>query len=153
MSETEKAAVEKIDNLDDKDAKELLKELLEFEKREAKYQKATSILIFCLVVILGIVAFMIVPVAVQTLTTANATIVQAQDAIAKITEEIDSISTMVSSITSTSDNVNKMVETNSEDLTNAVKQLTSIDFEGLNSAIKDLQTSVGAFSKVARLFG
>ncbi len=149
MSDTEIKAAE---NINSREATEILKELLEFEKKEAKYQKTTSILIFCLVVIMGIVSCMIVPVAVQTLTTANATIVQAQDALSKISSELDSINTMTSSITATSDNVNKMVETNSEDLTNAVKQLTSIDFDGLNRAIADLETSVGAFSKVASLF-
>ena len=129
MSELEKKPDEV---LSDKDAKEILKELLEFEKREAKYQKVTSILIFCLVLIMGIVSFMIVPVAVQTLTTANATIIQAQEALAKITDEMENINGMVSSITETSDSVNKMVTDNAEDLTTSVQNLNSIDFEGLN---------------------
>lgn len=150
MSDEQKKAAE---SLDDREAKEILKELLEFEKREAKYQKVTSILIFCLVLIMGIVSFMIVPVAVQTLTTANATIVQAQEALAKITEEMDTINTMVNSITTTSNNMNNMVETNSQDLTDAVKNLTTIDFEGLNKAISDLQSAVGPFAKVAHILG
>ena len=150
MSEEEKKAV---DNLNEKDAKEILKELLEFEKREARYQKFTSILIFCLVVIMGIVSFMIVPVAVETLKTANTTIVMAQDALSKISAEMDNINNMVSSITATSNNVNSMVEANSQDLTNAVKDLSSINFEGLNQAINDLQAAVGPFAKMTRLFG
>ena len=145
--------VKRAEDLNDRETKEILKELLEFEKREAKYQKITSILIFCLVLIMGIVSAMIVPVAVQTLTTANSTIVMAQDALSKITTELDSINTMVDSITQTSNNMNQIVETNSEDLTNAVKSLSTVDFEGLNQAISDLQTSVGGFAKVARLFG
>ena len=150
MSDEERKAV---DDLNDRDAKAILKELLEFEKKEAKYQKVTSILIFCLVLIMGVVSFMIVPVAVETLTTANATIVQAQEALHKITEEMDTINTMVSSITATSDNMNKMVETNSADLTDAVKNLSNIDFEGLNKAIRDLQDAVGPFANMTRMFG
>ena len=150
MSEEEKKAV---DSLNERDAKEILKELLEFEKKEAKYQKVTSMLIFCLVLIMGIVSFMIVPVAVQTLTTANETIVQAQVALSKITEEMDTINTMVNSITATSNNMNDMVTTNSQDLTDAVKNLSSIDFDGLNKAIADLQAAVGPFAKVAHLLG
>ena len=145
--------VKKAEDLNDRETKEILKELLEFEKKEAKYQKVTSILIFCLVVIMGIVSAMIVPVAVETLTTANATIVMAQDALSKITTELDSINTMVNSITETSNNMNEIVEANSEGLTNAVKSLSTVDFDGLNKAISDLQTSVGGFAKVARLFG
>ncbi len=150
MSELEKKPDE---ILSDKDAKEILKELLEFEKREARYQKVTSILIFCLVLIMGIVSFMIVPVAVQTLTTANATIIQAQEALAKITDEMESINGMVSSITETSDSVNKMVTDNAEDLTTSVQNLNSIDFEGLNKAIRDLQDAVAPMAKVGRIFG
>ena len=150
MSDLEKMSN---DELERKEAKEILKELLEFEKREARYQKITSILIFCLVLIMGIVSFMIVPVAVQTLTTANATIVQAQEALAKITDEMESINGMVSSITETSNSVNKMVNDNAADLTTSVQNLNSIDFEGLNKAIRDLQDAVAPMAKVGRIFG
>ncbi|MCR4591039.1 MAG: hypothetical protein K5668_09495 [Lachnospiraceae bacterium] len=139
-------------DLNDREAKEILKELLEFEKKEARYQKVTSLLIFCLVVIMGIVSFMIVPVAVETLKTANATIVIAQDALAKIDEEMDNINTMTSSITATSNNMNNMVIENSEELSKAVESMSNIDFEGLNKAIKDLEDAVGPFAKVTRLF-
>ena len=150
MSELEKMSN---DELERKETKEILKELLEFEKREARYQKITSILIFCLVLIMCIVSFMIVPVAVQTLTTANATIVQAQEALAKITDEMESINGMVSSITETSNSVNKMVNDNAADLTTSVQNLNSIDFEGLNKAIRDLQDAVAPMAKVGRIFG
>lgn len=150
MSDLEKMSN---DELERKETKEILKELLEFEKREARYQKITSILIFCLVLIMGIVSFMIVPVAVQTLTTANATIVQAQEALAKITDEMESINGMVSSITETSNSVNKMVNDNAADLTTSVQNLNSIDFEGLNKAIRDLQDAVAPMAKVGRIFG
>ncbi|MCR5023464.1 MAG: hypothetical protein K6A90_03910 [Lachnospiraceae bacterium] len=150
MSDLEKMSN---DELERKEAKEILKELLEFEKREARYQKITSILIFCLVLIMGIVSFMIVPVAVQTLTTANATIVQAQEALTKITDEMESINGMVSSITETSNSVNKMVNDNAADLTTSVQNLNSIDFEGLNKAIRDLQDAVAPMAKVGRIFG
>ncbi len=139
-------------SVNDKEATELLKELLEFEKKEAKYQKATSIFIFLLVVIMGIVSFMIVPVAVTTLTTANETIVMAQDALSKINQEMDSINTMTSSITATSDNMNNMVIENSEQLTQAVKNISDIDFEGLNKAINDLQAAVGPLAKLSNIF-
>jgi len=150
MSELEK---KNVDDLNEKDAKEILKELLEFEKREARYQKITSIMIFCLVVIMGIVSFMIVPIAVQTLTTANATIVQAQQALSSITDEMQNINAMVSSITDTSDSVNKMVTDNAEDLTKSVENLNSIDFEGLNKAIRDLQDAVAPMAKLGRVLG
>ena len=142
----------KNDELNNKDATELLRELLAFEKKEARYQKETSILIFCLVVIMGIVSFMIVPVAVQTLTTANETIVMAQEALGKITEEMDSINTMTASITATSNNMNSMVVENSEELSKAVESMSNIDFDGLNKAIKDLEDAVGPFAKMTRIF-
>ena len=142
----------KNDELNNKEATELLRELLAFEKKEARYQKVTSILIFCLVVIMGIVSFMIVPVAVQTLTTANETIVMAQEALGKITEEMDSINTMTASITATSNNMNSMVVENSEELSKAVESMSNIDFDGLNKAIKDLEDAVGPFAKMTRIF-
>ncbi len=129
-----------------------LKELLEWEKKEAKYAKRTSMLLGALVLIFLVVAVIIVPKAVTVLENTNEAVVTAQKSLDKIDTQLDSIQTMTDSITKTSDNMNTMVEDNAEQLTEAVKKMQSIDFEGLNQAIEDLQTAVKPMAKMMKAF-
>ncbi|SKB50369.1 hypothetical protein SAMN06296386_101304 [Lachnospiraceae bacterium] len=129
-----------------------LKELLEWEKKEAKYAKMTSRLLFALVLIFLVSAIIIVPKAVTVLENTNRAVVTAQDSLEKIDEQLDGIKVMTDSITQTSENMNTMVEDNAEELTEAVKKMQSIDFEGLNTAIKDLQDAVKPMAKMMRAF-
>ncbi len=134
------------------DAADTLKELLEWEKKEAKYAKMTSRLLFALVLIFLVSAIIIVPKAVTVLENTNKAVVTAQDSLEKVDEQLDSIKVMTDSITQTSENMNTMVEDNAEELTEAVKKMQGIDFEGLNTAIKDLQDAVKPMAKMMRAF-
>ena len=129
-----------------------LKELLEWEKKEAKYAKRTSMLLAALVGIFLVSAIIIVPKAVTVLENTNEAVVTAQSSLEKVDEQLDSIKVMTDSITKTSNNMNTMVEDNAEQLTEAVKKMQSIDFEGLNTAIKDLEDAVKPMAKMMRAF-
>ena len=65
-------------------------------------------------------------------------------------ETIDEIDTMVAEMTTASTNLNKLVDDNSQALTDAINNIAGIDFEGLNKAIKDLKDTVGP---MASFFG
>ena len=53
-------------------------------------------------------------------------------------------------MTDASNNLNQLVNDNTEPLTQAVNNMAGIDFEGLNQAITDLQGAVGP---LANFFG
>ena len=50
---------------------------------------------------------------------------------------------MSRSLTTTSDELSAMLSQNSEALASAIAQIEAIDFESLNNAIVDLETTVG----------
>lgn len=62
---------------------------------------------------------------------------------------IDEVNTMSHSITATSEKFSGFVDENAETLTQAVQNINNIDFDGLNSAIKDLQEAVEPMAAAA----
>lgn len=63
---------------------------------------------------------------------------------------LDSINNMSGEVTSASRQMNDFIEVNSDSVTQSMKKLQSVDFEGLNKAISDLETVV---EPMAKLFG
>ena len=49
-------------------------------------------------------------------------------------------------------NTNSMVETNTDAVTDTIQKLNEVDFEGLNSAIQNLNDVVEPLSNFARMF-
>ncbi|MCR4891486.1 MAG: hypothetical protein K5989_04820 [Lachnospiraceae bacterium] len=124
----------------------LLRELIDLQKKEARHSRVVSILMLLVLVFFVVVAVIVLPKVLITLGEANTAIIQGQQALTRVDEEMDNISEMTKSITKTSNGVNDMLETNMESVSSAVKQIGSIDFEGLNSAIGDLQNAVKSLS-------
>ena len=71
------------------------------------------------------------------------TAIKAQASLVKVDE-------MTEGLNEASKNLNKLVDENAEIMTDAVKSISEIDFEGLNQAITDLQGAVGP---LANFFG
>ena len=59
---------------------------------------------------------------------------------------------MVLEMTDASKNLNQLVSDNSQALTDSVTNMSNIDFEGLNAAIKDLQDTVGPMASFFNRF-
>ncbi len=138
---------------------DLLKQILEADKKEVRYAKIAAFFTFGLFVILLVAAVIIVPRVINTLETvdsalisASHTIETADEVIVSANEALKGINTMTSSITGTSDQMNTMLTDNSEALTDAVGKMNKIDFEGLNNAIQDLQDAVGPFATFMNRF-
>ena len=124
---------------------EILKELLEETRKNAKYQKRTMYALFCLFLIFLIAIIVLLPQAYSLLVTAHRTLSQAEASLNQINE-------MTASITETSKGLNSMVSQNAVPLADSMNKLSSIDFDGLNQAISDLQAAIGPLAKVMKVF-
>lgn len=131
---------------------ELLRKLLETNKKEVRYARLAAFFMMALFLVFLAAAVILVPKVVETLSYANNTIVSAGQILEEADETIKNINTMSSSITQTSDNMNGMLTENAQELTKAVENMNSIDFDGLNKAIKDLQDAVGPFASFMNKF-
>ncbi len=151
---TEKIVTEKIQDMQKAVSvgvtAELLRELIRMQKKEAKHARLTSIFTAIILIVFIAIAAVIVPKAVVTLNEATTTIIQAQKSLANVDEQLEGISAMTKSITRTSENLNNMVESNTQAITDAVGSIGKVDFDGLNQAISDLQSTT---SKFASFFG
>ena len=125
---------------------ELLKQILEADKKEVKYAKRAAFFMMGVFVVFLVAAVIVIPKVVETLSYVNNTVIAAGETLKGADEAIVNINQMSTSITKTSDNMNSMLTDNSQALTDAVEKMNSIDFDGLNSAIKDLQDAVGPFA-------
>lgn len=90
--------------------------------------------------------------AQEVMNTANATMNEANAAILAAEQSMENVESMTDSIIETSNQLNAFVNENAESMATAVEQIGSIDFQGLNGAIKDLQDAVGPFANMMRKF-
>lgn len=108
---------------------------------------------------LVLVALVVVPPVMKTLSsaqavmnTANTTMVAATSAIEAAEKSLENVEVMSDSIIDTSNQLNAFVTDNSASMTKAMDELSNVDFQGLNSAITDLQDAVGPFANMMRKF-
>lgn len=123
--------------------KEKPDDLVRIARKQLFFQRISAC---CMVVIALCVLFAVlkvVPMVETTLTHINDTAIKAQDTLVQVDE-------MTAGLNEASKNLNKLVDENAEIMTDAVKSISEIDFEGLNQAITDLQGAVGP---LANFFG
>ncbi|MCR4763410.1 MAG: hypothetical protein K5696_07750 [Lachnospiraceae bacterium] len=114
--------------------------LLEVSRRQLFYARLAAIFTGALLVVTTIVALILVPRVTATLEHANILLTNAGDSL----EELDEMS---ESLTQTSEAFNKLVGDNADTLTDSVNKLSSIDFEGINTAIDELHEAVGPLAE------
>lgn len=131
---------------------ELLRQILEEDKKEVKYAKRAAFFMMGLFLIFLVAAIVIVPKVIDTLSNVNAAVISAGETLESADEALENINKMSDSITGTSEQMNSMLTENAESLTDAVEKMNNIDFEGLNSAIQDLQDAVGPFASFMNRF-
>lgn len=129
--------------------REFYEELKKLTKKQVRWQRLSAIFMMGLLVVLIAVVVVLLPRILTTLQSMDEAIVQ----ISKSMEEVDA---MVVELTNASKNLNDLVDANADPLTSAVSnisqvadEMTKVDFDGLNKAIKDLQDAV---SPVANFF-
>ncbi len=121
------------------------KELYEMTKKQLAWQRVSSICIFGIFAIVLIAAIKILPTLESTLKHADTV---AENAIGTL----DEIDKAVAEISDSNSDLNKLLNENAEPLTKAVKNMSEIDFEGMNQAIQDLQDTVGPMASFFKKF-
>lgn len=146
-TEREIKAGSKLDRMTDH---ELMVLLVKKQSQNARDQKITAIACTVLGVIFAAAFVLLIPKAVIALnevshltSEAEYTLQQIDDMTAQAQTSLSNIDTMVA-------NVNSIVTDNTDYVNDAMRDLNSIDFEGLNQAISDLESVV---EPLAKLFG
>ena len=103
----------------------LIAELLKTNKKQLFWQRIIAIGLAGLLATVIVVARILVPEATQTLQSFNEVAIKEQETL----EEIDKVA---DSLVQASTNLDKLVADNAEELTDAVKKISEVDFEGLN---------------------
>lgn len=105
----------------------LMESLEKLQKKQLMYTRVSALLILILVIgMLSVLptVFKTLQVAQETMTNANTALINANDTILQAQDTLDEVSGLVT--------------TTQSELIDATGKLNSIDFEGLNGAIKDL---------------
>lgn len=126
---------------------ELLKKLLKDEDKEVKYFKILASLMFAFVLATIIAFAIIIPRALKTLDDISQVAVTAQETLQSADSAIDELTTMSQEITGISQQMGDFLDANTDAVDQAMSNLNSIDFNGLNQAITDLQAAVGPFAR------
>ena len=131
---------------------DVMKTLLEKTQKQLFYTKILAGAAGGMFLILLIAALLVVPKAVSALTQAEAVMADAQGLLETADTAISNISAMSDEVTQVSKSQTGFVTDNAQTLTDAATDISNIDFEGLNGAIRDLQDAVGPFAKMMNRF-
>lgn len=124
-----------------------LEELVKNSRKMLLYARIRTLA--SLVIAAGIIycAIVVLPSVLGTVQKANQVMAQASDTIALADTAIESITEMSKSITGMGDNMDAFITENANSVEEIMKKIESVDFEGLNKAIKDLGDTVEPFAK------
>ena len=118
---------------------ELLRQLLAYQKREARNSRITAcISVFLALVVLAALA-LLVPRALKL-------VEGVENTIAKVDLMTDSAEELVG-------NANDMILKNTDAVTETVQKLNELDFDSLNNAIHDLENTVRPLAELMRKLG
>ena len=143
------AAEEKKEPISDEN-KALLEQVRDMEKQTLKWQRISAYGSVGIFVVIAISMLILVPRVFTAISVATGTIEHIDTIVTEADKTLDDVNAMVGEITTASKNINKIVDENGQDITDAVDKMSSIDFEGLNDAINDLKNTVGP---MASFFG
>ena len=145
-------------------AQELMIELLNAQKENARSQKTATFCCLILAAVIAVAACILVPRVITTISNVDKTLIEVNDKLSKVEETFDQVNSAMAEVETTVvqardslgeidvmvGNVNNLVETNTEGLTETVEKINAIDFESLNDSIADLNAVIEPLS---RLFG
>lgn len=131
--------VEKLKEMNDHD---LLVELVKSQKEDAMGQKVTAIATVSMFAVIFIALLIVVPQAVITLNKVQDMIKQTKTAVEQTQALVQSANSSLSGIDDMIANVDQLVTENNDALNQAMGNFNNVDFEGLNNAIRDLESVV-----------
>ncbi|MBR5116235.1 MAG: hypothetical protein IK096_04135 [Lachnospiraceae bacterium] len=122
---------------------DVFEKLLKNSRKQVFYARLAAIFTGALFIAVAAALMIVIPEIIQTLSGVNVAIANANHA-------LEDINTMSASITQTSESLNLLVGDNAEKLTESVDKLASMDIDGINTAVKDLQDAVGPLAETMR---
>ncbi len=112
------------------------KEIYNMTKKQLAWQRFSTLCIFGIFLVVLVAAMIVLPKVNSTLTHADEVATNAVDTLGEIDKAVAEIS-------ESNANLNQLIEENSDPLSESVKRLSEVDYEGLNQAIADFQDAVG----------
>ena len=123
---------------------ERLKEMIRNnQKKQLFYTRILTVVLGAILASFIIALCIILPPAVRAINHIDDAVTEAADTLEKADKAIDGVNSMTGQVTD-------FIETNSESVSESMKKLQDVDFDGLNKAISDLESVV---SPMAKLFG
>lgn len=159
--EPEKNNIEETDGKEtdgkETDRKETVMEQLEEKqtkllKKQLFYSRVTAFSALGFLVAVVIALVIVVPKAVITLTEINQAVELAETTLSNADTALADISEISTNVTTVSIEMENFLLDNSETVTSAMEDISSIDFEGLNNAIQDLEDVVEPFANMMNRF-
>ncbi len=156
MKEEKNKMSENLQNTQDEEGtneeKELLSQLVKNSEKQLFYARIRTLA--SLVVAAAVVACLVivVPVVLRTVAQANGIMAQASETIALADTAIESITDMSQSITDMGENMDTFITENAQSVAQVMANIEKVDFEGLNSAIKDLGDVIEPLAKFFNRF-
>ncbi|MBO5620793.1 MAG: hypothetical protein J6N21_14595 [Butyrivibrio sp.] len=126
-------------------SEEFQEKLLKLEKKQLFYHRISAVCFAGFLLLSIVTVGILVPKITTTLENINS-VTQ------KVETSLGNIDDMATGITDATANLNKLVNDNATELTDAVEKLSQIDYEGLNQAIQDLEDTVGPFASFMNRF-
>ncbi len=153
-------------NVNTQKIEEMLAKIQKANKKQVAWARTAALFMILLFLVIGGALFIMVPQIMSTLRNINVAIDQANEALnqangilAQGNDLLDQaegtlveINNMSTSLTTTSDQVNSVLSENSEALASSIAQIEAIDFEGLNSAIADIETTIEPLANIVSKF-
>lgn len=129
-----------------------MEELIKYSKKQLFYARVRTLASIVTAGALVICLFILVPVVLSSVAKANDIMEQASETIVLADAALESITEMSTSITEMGDNMDTFIMENAESVEAVMKKIEAVDFEGLNSAIKDLGTVIEPLAKFFNKF-
>lgn len=131
---------------------ELLRKIADHSRKQLMYARITAVTTFLMTAAIVVCMVVLVPPVIGTVNQANEVMAQASVTIELADQAIESVTQMSESITNMSNNMDILISDNAETVSQAMKKMEAIDFEGLNKAIKDLGDVVEPFARFFNKF-
>ena len=144
-TETIVNAVDKANTANVSESDALLQEIRNANKKTLFWQRISACSVLGVFLVFVIVVLILVPKVTKTLSNVDMVAQKAE-------ETLNDAGSTIADISEAMDSLNGLVDDNAETLTKAVKDLAGIDFDGLNTAIQDLQDAVGPMASFFNRF-
>lgn len=133
------------------ESSKLLEELTKNSNKQLFYARLGGISMTVLALVITAALIVILPKAVTAIDRVNGIIVQAGETITLANEAITGVTQMSASITDMGDNMDTFISDNSQSIAEIMLKIEDIDFEGLNTAIKDLGDVIEPLARFFRI--